>query len=202
MAFSRIFLAAAYLTVALGAAPVAVLAKDAPPAAPESTPESASRQQVLDMLFAQLKAAKSRGEAKGIEIAIQKVWMTSGSASIGLLMAHGVQAMAAKDYEDALYYFNEVVSLAPDYAEGWNKRSAVHYVMDDYSAALSDLEHVLRLEPRHFRALAGLAVMLEDLGDKKGALDAYRRALKLDPWLEGVPERIKRLEPEVEGRGI
>ena len=75
-------------------------------------------------------------------------------------------------------------------------------MLDDYSAALSDLEHVLRLEPRHFNALAGLAVMLEDLGDKKGALDAYRRALALDPWLEGVPDRIKHLEPDVEGRGI
>ena len=154
------------------------------------------------MLFAQLKAARSPAAAEGLEDAIRKVWMASGSASIGLLMSHGLEALAAKDYDDALYYFDEVVSLAPGYSEGWNKRSAVHFILNDYSAALADLEHVLRLEPRHFEALAGLAVILEDLGDKKGALDAYRRALELDPWLKGVPARIKHLEPEVEGRGI
>jgi tetratricopeptide (TPR) repeat protein len=192
-------LASAPSSVRAGAAPQA---KEAGPPAPEQTPERRSREQVLDMLFAQLKAAKSREAAEGLEGAIRKVWMASGSASIGLLMSHGLKALAAKDYEDALFYFDEVVSLAPHYSEGWNKRSAVHFLLNDYSAALADLEHVLRLEPRHFEALAGLAVILEDLGDKKGALDAYRRALELDPWLEGVPARIRHLKPEVEGRGI
>lgn len=199
----------AFLLVAgLASAPPCVQAKEAPqaqeaaPPAAGQDPEGRSREQVLDMLFAQLKAAKSRAAAEGLEVAIRKVWMASGSASIGLLMSHGLEAMAARDYEEALYYFDEVVSLAPGYSEGWNKRSAVHFLLNDYSAALADLEHVLRLEPRHFEALAGLAVILEDLGDKKGALDAYRRALELDPWLKGVPARIKHLTPEVEGRGI
>ena len=199
-------LSALLLAASFGAAPIVAQAEEVkPPAtesAPEKAPESRSRHELLDELFARLKAAKNRSEAKGLEVAIQKIWMVSGSPSIGLLMSHGMKAMAAKDYDEALYYFDEVVALKPDYAEGWNKRSAAHYVLDDYSAALSDLEHVLRLEPRHFNALAGLAVMLEDLGDKKGALDAYRRALALDPWLEGVPDRIKHLEPDVEGRGI
>lgn len=190
------------LAAGLGTAPIAAQAAETKSPAPKAAPEIRTRHQVLDELFAELKAAKSRAEAKSVELAIQKVWLASGSPSIGLLMSHGLKAMAAKDYDEALYYFDEVVALKPDYAEGWNKRSAAHYVLDNYSAALSDLEHVLLLEPRHFDALAGLAVMLEDLGDKKGALDAYRRALALDPWLEGVPERIKHLQPEVEGRGI
>jgi len=190
---------AVLIAVSAGGVSIRAQAQDTrPPVRNEST----TRQELLDKLFARLKAVRSGDEAKALEVAIQKVWMSSGSASVDLLMSHGEEAMAAKNYGEALYYFDEVVSLAPGYAEGWNKRSAVHYLMENYSAALSDLEHVLRLEPRHFKAMAGLAIILEDLGDKKGALDAYRRALQLDPWLAGVPERIKKLEPEVEGRGI
>ena len=65
-----------------------------------------------------------------------------------------------------------------------------------------DIEQVLRLEPRHYQAMAGFGIILEELGDKKGALEAFRRALALNPWLENIGERIAPLELEVEGRGI
>ena len=95
-----------------------------------------------------------------------------------------------------------MVTLAPGFAEGWNKRATIHYIRDNYARALRDIEQVLRLEPRHFEALAGLGVILEELGDKKGALEAYRKAVEIDPWLRNGRERIAPLELEVEGRGI
>lgn len=161
-----------------------------------------ARSAVLDTLFGELARAKSAEEARAIEAAIFQMWMQSGSPSVDLLMGRGLDAFAGKDYDRALFYFNEVVMLAPDFTEGWDKRAAVHFLKDDYSAALKDIEHVLKLEPRHFGAMGGLAIILQDLGDKKGALDVYRRALRINPWLEGAGEAEKSLSLDVEGRGI
>jgi len=174
------------------------------PATPRSAPKPAppTRTEVLDALFDRLANAKSAVEAKSVEAAIYEVWMQSGSPSIDLLMGRGGDAFAEKNYDRALFYFSEVVLLDPGYVEGWDKRAAVFFLKDDYASALKDIEQVLKLEPRHFGAMGGLAVILQDLGDKKGALDVYRRALKLDPWFDGAAEAEKSLSIDVEGRGI
>lgn len=161
-----------------------------------------AREAILDKLFAELAAAETEEKGRALERAIQGVWLNSGSASVDLLTERGLDALAEDNIDRAYFYFDEVVTLAPDYAEGWHRRAAIHYLREDYSAALRDIEQTLRLEPRHYEALAGLGVILEDLGDRKGALDAYRRALALNPWLVNGKERIAPLELEVEGRGI
>lgn len=164
--------------------------------------EKDARAALLDKLFERLAASKNREEGEAFEKTIQSVWLDSGSPSIDLLMRRGLDAMGEGDHDRAFFYFDEVVTLAPGFVEGWNKRATVLYIREDYAAALRDIEHVLRLEPRHYQALAGLGILLEELGDKKGALDAYRRALALNPWLEDGDLRIKPLELDVEGRGI
>jgi len=160
------------------------------------------RAEVLDRLFEKLAHAKSAAEAQPIEAAIFEVWMQSGSPSVDLLMTRGLDAFSAKDYDKALFLFNEVVALDPAFIEGWDKRAAIFFLKDDYASALRDIERVLKLEPRHFGAMGGLAVILQDLGDKKGALDVYRRALAINPWLDGAAEAEKALSLDVEGRGI
>ena len=162
----------------------------------------ADRDALIDQLLEKLSDAPSEEAGKGIERTIQSLWLISGSPSIDLLMRRGLDALGEGDYDRAYFYFDEVVTFAPAYAEGWHRRAAIHYVREDYSAALRDIEQALRLEPRHFEALAGLGVILEDLGDRKGALDAYRRALSLNPWLHNGKARVSPLELEVEGRGI
>lgn len=179
-----------------------VRAEVAPPPPTTKEQDRPPRGAVLDALFADLAKARSAEEGKAIEAAIQKVWLQSGSPSIDILMGRGLEAFGQKDYDRALFYFNEVVMLAPGFAEGWNKRAAIYYLKDDYSAALKDLEHVLRLEPRHFAAMGGLAIMLQELGDKKGALEVFRRALAINPWLDNAMQAEKRLSTDVEGRGI
>ena len=201
---------AAQFLICAGSVSLATEPSGAPPAAPPAAPElpQASmddpkiRAVVLDALFTDLARAKSADEAKSVSGAIFRVWMYSGSPSVDLLMGRGLDAFAEKDYDRALFYFNEVVAIAPDFVEGWDKRAAIHYLKDDYAAALKDIERVLKLEPRHFSAMGGLAIMLRDLGDKKGALDLYRRALKINPWLDGAEQAEKSLSIEIEGRGI
>jgi tetratricopeptide (TPR) repeat protein len=161
-----------------------------------------AREALLDRLFERLAEAETEEAGRAAERAIQSVWLDSGSASIDLLTQRGLDALAEDDIDRAYFYFDEVVTLAPDFAEGWHRRATIYYLREDYASALRDIEQTLRLEPRHFEAMAGLGVILEDLGDRKGALEAFRRALALDPWLRNGKERIAPLEREVEGRGI
>jgi tetratricopeptide (TPR) repeat protein len=95
-----------------------------------------------------------------------------------------------------------VVKLRPDYVEGWNRRATLYYLQNDYTRSLQDIEQVLRREPRHFGALAGLGMIMQELGDDRRALDAFRKALAVNPHLEKVPELVKTLTEKVEGRDI
>jgi tetratricopeptide (TPR) repeat protein len=95
-----------------------------------------------------------------------------------------------------------VIEIRPNYTEAWNRRATIYYLQKDYGRALSDLREVLLREPRHFGALSGLGLILQEIGDEKHALEAYRRALAINPHLENIEEAIKNLREKVEGRDI
>jgi tetratricopeptide (TPR) repeat protein len=203
---SRFFIAAAILSqfALCEIASAATLPAEPTPAPAPQTEEQATpdRETALNSLFDKLAHAKSAEEARALESAIGSVWMESDSPSVDLLMSRGADALQSGEFDRALFYFNEVTTLAPDYVEGWDKRAAVFLLKNDYASALKDIERLLKIEPRHFGAMGALAIILEDLGDKKGALDLYRRALKIDPWLQGAKDAEKALAVDVEGRGI
>jgi tetratricopeptide (TPR) repeat protein len=117
-------------------------------------------------------------------------------------MGRAKAAADGKDYGLAIKLLDAVVELRPDYAEGWNRRATVYYLQKDYSHSLADIREVLAREPRHFGALSGLGAILQEIGDDKHALEAYRRALAIDPHLEHVGEVVKTLTEKVEGRAI
>jgi tetratricopeptide (TPR) repeat protein len=156
----------------------------------------------LDTLFAALKIAPDEASAKAIEERIWALWLISGSDTCNLLMARAKVATDAKDYDLALKLLDAIVEIKPDYVEGWNRRATIYYLKDDYGHAIADLGEVLAREPRHFGALSGLGQMLQDIGDDKDALEAYRKALAIDPHLEHIPEVVKTLTDKVEGRDI
>jgi tetratricopeptide (TPR) repeat protein len=156
----------------------------------------------LNTLFAALKIAPDEETAKAIEQRIWAVWMISGSDTCNLLMARVKAATDAKDYDLALKLLDAVVEIKPDYVEGWNQRATIYYLKDDYAHAIADIGQVLAREPRHFGALSGLGVILQEIGDDKDALNAYRDALKIDPHLESIPDTVKELTVKVEGRNI
>jgi tetratricopeptide (TPR) repeat protein len=201
------------LSAVLAAAPVSALAQDRgtpPPKSLKKLPEApnklpkvgADKSKGLDFLFGALKAAPDEASAKHVEARIWALWMQTPSDTAALLMMRAKAAMDAKQMDIALKLLDSVVKLRPDYVEAWNRRATLYYLQNDYAHSLGDIEQVLVREPRHFGALAGLGMIMQDLGDEKRALDAFRKALAVNPHLEKVPELIKTLTEKVEGRDI
>jgi tetratricopeptide (TPR) repeat protein len=156
----------------------------------------------LDTLFAALKIAPDESSARAIEQRIWVLWMNSGSDTCALLMTRVKVATEAKDYDLALKLLSAIVEIKPDYVEAWNRRATLHYQNHDIGRAIADIREVLAREPRHFGALSGLGMMLQEIGDDKDALEAYRKALAIDPHLEHIPDVVKTLTDKVEGREI
>ncbi len=156
----------------------------------------------LDFLFGALKAAPDATSAKHVEAKIWAIWLHTSSDTVALLMTRAKSAMEAQNSDVALKLLDAVVRLRPDYVEGWNRRATLYYLRNDYARSLADIEQVLAREPRHFGALAGLGMIMQDLGDDKRALDAFRKALAVNPHLDKVPELVKILSEKVEGREI
>jgi tetratricopeptide (TPR) repeat protein len=197
----------------LVAAPVAALAQDpgaAPTKSQKKLPEApgklpkvgADRTRGLDFLFGALKVAPDEASAKHVEARIWALWMQTPSDTAALLMMRAKAAMDAQQMDVALKLLDAVIKLRPDYVEGWNRRATLYYLQNDYAHSLEDIEQVLVREPRHFGALAGLGMIMQDLGDEKRALDAFRKALAVNPHLDKVPELVKTLTEKVEGRDI
>jgi tetratricopeptide (TPR) repeat protein len=128
--------------------------------------------------------------------------MQTPSDTAALLMVRAKAAMDAQQLDVALKLLDATIKLRPDYTEAWNRRATLYYVKNDYARSLADIQQVLIREPRHFGALAGLGMIMQDLGDDKRALDAFRKALAINPHLERLPDLVKSLSEKVEGRDI
>ena len=156
----------------------------------------------LDTLFEALKVAPDNESARAIEQSIWALWIASGSDTCNLLMGRVKAAIEQKDLDLAVKLLDAVIEIKPSYTEAWNRRATIHYLQKDYGGALADIREVLAREPRHFGALSGLGLILQEIGDDKHALEAYRRALAIDPHLENIEEAIENLRDKVEGRDI
>ncbi|MBB3997470.1 hypothetical protein [Aureimonas pseudogalii] len=178
----------------------------APPALPPALPvptdparPAASRAERLDTLFAELKREADPDKAGVIAARIQAEWLDSGSATIDLLMGRAAQAASRKDMAAALDLLDQTIVLAPDYAEGWNRRATLQYGADRFDLSIADVEATLKREPRHFGALAGLATMYEELGRRREALATYERALAIYPALKAAQDSVIKLADELAG---
>src|SRR3954469_1773257 len=200
------------LALALGTAGLApAVAQDDPPAASgkqKKLPEAPAklprvdRTKNLDFLFGALKAAPDDISAKHVEARIWAIWLQTPSDTVALLMSRSKAAMDARQNEVALKLLDSVIKLRPDYVEAWNRRATIYYLQNDYGRSLADIQQVLTREPRHFGALAGLGMIMQEHGDDKRALEAFRKALAVNPHLERVPDLVKALTEKVEGRDI
>lgn len=157
------------------------------------------RAQRLDMMFSRLAAAETKRRADRIARNILRRMSRSGSDTVDLLMVQAGAAMRAKRYGTALDLLDGVVRLDPEFPEGWNRRATVHFLRGDYSASLSDIEQVLRREPRHWGALAGLSMILVSMDRKSEAVVIMDKALAVHPFLEEMKRKREQLTKELDG---
>ena len=146
---------------------------------------------ILNNLFAELKLAKTQRAALEIEQRIWQNWYKSGDEDIDWLMRQGRIALGERNMREALDVADDVVKRKPDYSEGWNFRATALYVAGKLDASLNDVAKVLKLEPRHFGALSGTALIMLRKGDNAAALAAIKRALEIHPHLRGAADIIR-----------
>jgi len=156
----------------------------------------------LDDLFSRLQATANTEEARRIEQEIWIEWSKSGSAAMDLLLERGRRALDEGQTQLAVEHLTALTDHAPDFAEGWNARATAYYSLGQFGPAISDIGRTLELNPRHYGALSGLAIIFEALGQPEKALEVYRKVLEIDPHAEGVPEAVTRLEEATLGQGI
>lgn len=155
----------------------------------------------LDGLFERLQAPGA-ADWQTVEAEIWRQWSRSGSPAMDLLLERGRQAIQEGDFQAAIEHLTALVDHAPDFAEGWNARATAYFQAGLYGPSLADIERVLALEPRHFGALSGLAMILEEIGRPAQALEAWRAAHAIHPNAPGINEALQRLERQVSGTDI
>jgi tetratricopeptide (TPR) repeat protein len=145
----------------------------------------------LDTLFQELKSTNNQRMAQLISEDIWNIWSRHNNKKVDELFTLGETAMNNGDFESALSHFNQVIKLAPDFSEAWNKRATTYYQAGQYEASLADIEETLRLEPRHFGALTGRGLCYMKQDKWQTALPAFDQALNINPWLVRVRKNIK-----------
>lgn len=160
------------------------------------------RNRNIDFLFGALKAAPDDASAKAVEDRIWAVWSGAGNETTNLLMSRAKKAADEQAYDLAVRLLSSVIEIKPDFTEAWNRRATVYFLQKDYTNSMADIGKVLSREPRHFGALSGLGLIMQEVGDEKHALEAYRKALDVYPRLKGMEEKVKTLAEKVDGRNL
>lgn len=155
----------------------------------------------MEALFEGLKGADPAAAAQ-IETRIYDLWSKSGSPSMDMLLERGRKALEEGDATLAILHFSALIDHAPFFAEGYNGRATAYFQAGKYGLSLEDIRRTLELNPRHFGAMSGLALILEEIGEPEAALEAWREVERFYPAREGLAEAMRRLERLVEGERI
>ena len=196
------FLTALLVSCAMSLPARAADDQPAAPATPDAPAAPMTKQARLDKLFSDLKRERNEKAAERIAGNIWSEWFQSGSASIDLMMLWSQKAMDNQKFDVALDFLDQVVTLQPGYAEGWNRRATVHFMMKNYGKSMSDIDRTLQLEPRHFGALSGLAQIMALTGHKQSALEAWQKVLAIYPMMRSAQDQVATLSEELAGEGI
>ncbi len=153
----------------------------------------------VDALIAELRRERDPEAANRLTEEILANWNASGSATVDLVMQWALAAATEKRNAAALDFLDQAIVLRPDFVGAWNQRATLHYTMGNYRKAVSDLNRVLALEPRHFGALAGLAAILGERGSEEMALKAWERYLEIYPADRQAQEFVTKLSEKLAG---
>ena len=148
----------------------------------------------LDDLFEQLAITTSDEEASNITREIWQRWTANDDPDVSQLMQIGIRALNYSTYRKALQSFDRVIEIAPEFAEGWNKRATLYYHIKEYRRSIDDIKKTLRLEPRHFGAWSGLGLVSIAQENYAGALAAFKKALSINPHISNIRRYVQKLE--------
>ncbi|HSB81767.1 MAG TPA: tetratricopeptide repeat protein [Candidatus Methylomirabilis sp.] len=123
-----------------------------------------------------------------------QIWGRSGDPEVDAMFQHGVDQMSQQDYSEAVETFSQIIQKKPDFAEGWNKRATIYYLLGEYTKSLADCEEVIRRNPVHFGALSGFGLNYLRLGKPEQALDYFERALAVNPNLAQIQAAVEELK--------
>lgn len=196
--------------VAAGAPPVIAEAAGASEARERSAatgsvipPAHAARQgEKLDALFEKLKAADTQEAGRKISSEIWAVWFNSGSVDVDALVKQAQLAIREGGVQEAYGALDRAIEIAPDYAEAWNRRATLNYMMGRHTESVRDIQKTLSLEPRHFGALSGLGLIYLAQKNWSAALNAYEKAVEVNPWLPNKDRILAQLRERVEGESL
>ncbi len=167
-----------------------------------AAPAGASQDARLDPLFEKLKAAADAREAQIYENAIWRVWLEPEDGAINSLMRLGLDAQNRGDMFGAFAVYDAITGLKPDYAEGWNRRATVLFLLDRLEESRKDAEKTLELEPRHFGALSGLGLIAMRQNQPDKALEVLEKALALNPHMTNVRGHVEQLRKKARDGAI
>jgi len=156
----------------------------------------------LDVLFERLLETGDAVEAEALTGDIWRLWLHSDDDQVNELMVVGTSLMNTGRAEAALDIFDRMVAIAPAFAEGWNKRATVHWMLGNFQESVDDIERTLALEPRHFGALSGLGLIYMEVGRDEVALRAFEGALAINPHLHGPRQNIEVLKDRLDEKAI
>lgn len=184
------------MRVLLGALGLILALMAGPAAADQDDPR-------LDPLFQALHAAApGSAEAFIAQQQIWTVWLEAPSASGRVLMEQGVRQMREQDYRSAIVTFSALIEIEPDFAEAWNKRATVLFLTGNYSDSLADIDETLKREPRHFGAQSGQGLVYDALEETGAAIEAFEKALDLNPHMAQIEARLEQLRTLKEGQEL
>lgn len=166
---------------------------------PTASASAKPAETTLDTLFSDLKREPNDQQAKRISERIWARWRDSGSATVNLLMQWADKAVTDSKNGLALDLLDQVIVLQPDYAEGWNRRATLHYMMGNHGKSMVDINRVLTLEPRHFGAIAGMAAILSASGNDELELRAWEQMLEIYPANRQAQEKVGELADKLAG---
>jgi len=148
----------------------------------------------LDSLFDRLATTSSAEEASDISNEIWQRWSANDDPDVSQLMEIGIRALNYSTYRKALRSFDRIIEMAPQFAEGWNKRATLYYHIREYRRSIDDIKETLRLEPRHFGAWSGLGLVSLAQENYPGALVAFKKALSINPHIPNIRRYVQKLE--------
>jgi Tfp pilus assembly protein PilF len=148
----------------------------------------------LGEMFLRLQSTRDVMIASQVENSIWQIWLEHDNPEFAAMMVEGVQLMNSNSLYAALDSFDRLIELAPNYAEAWNKRATIHYLLRDFTASEADIAETLLLEPKHFGAFSGQGLIYMAQGEYFLARTAFYSALEIHPQMSGVDSNLNYLE--------